>query len=202
MLAQARERLARLVVVAHQRALGDLDLERALLEAHGEPLGLDHVGEARVEQHARRHVHGDRREEALVAASAGSRVAAISSASSVSGSARPVRSASGTNVAGSTGPTTGSVQRASASTPTTRAGRELHLRLVVHRDRADVDRALERRDEDQPARRLVLDVGREELAARLRALGAVHGGLGALEEEVGVVRVRWARRRCRSWRPC
>ena len=117
-------------------------------------------------------------------------VAAISSASSVSGSARPVRSASGTKVVGSTGPTTGSVQRASASTPTTRLGRQVELRLVVHRDRADVDRALERRDEDEPARRLVLDVGREELAARLRALGAVHRGLGALEEEVGVVRVR------------
>ena len=59
----------------------------------------------------------------------------------------------------------------------------------MHRDRADVDRALERRDQDQPARRLVLDVEREELAARLRALGAVHGRLGALEEEVGVERV-------------
>ena len=59
----------------------------------------------------------------------------------------------------------------------------------MHRDRADVDRALERGDEDEPARRLVLDVEREELAARLRALGAVHGRLGALEEEVGVERV-------------
>ena len=46
--------------------------------------------------------------------------AAVSSASSASGSARPVRSASGTKVAGSTGPTTSSVQRASASTPITR----------------------------------------------------------------------------------
>ena len=67
--------------------------------------------------------------------------------------------------------------------------RELELRLVVHRDRADVDRALQRGDEDEPARRLVLDVGRVELAARLGALGEVHGGLGALEEQVRVLGV-------------
>ena len=107
----------------------------------------------------------------------------------MSGSARPVRSASGTKVAGQhraddlVGPARERLHADHAPL------RQVELGLVVHRDRAHVDRALERGHEDEPPRRLLLDVEREVLAPRLGPLRAVHRGLGALEEEVGVLGV-------------
>ena len=117
----------------------------------------------------------------------------------VSGTIRPVSSATGMNSAGGVIVPSGRFQRTSASKPHALARLQLDDRLVVDAELLALERAPELRFEREPLdrRRMHRRIERLVLAAALR-LGAVHRGVGVAQQVVGAAVLRRCRRRC----PC
>ena len=142
--------------VGHDRALGDLELERARPgalsdgeQAHRRrPAAAGRAG-SRIDE-----VDRDRRARGPRRATRGTARSASSSTRSVSGRISPVCSASGMNSSGQSRPRSGCCQRTSASTLRTRPVAEVGLRLVVeHELVARRSRAAARPISVEPARR-------------------------------------------------
>jgi hypothetical protein len=131
--AQARQRLQprqRLVGVAHQDGLGQLQLQQVRRQAADGQHAGHAVDEVRLLELQRRDVDGDRHGVPRSCHSAAWRTACDSTQSPMA-TMKPVSSATGMNCAGETSPSSGSRQRISASAPTTCAARQVDLRLVV-----------------------------------------------------------------------
>ena len=184
--AQLLQRRDQLGGVAHQRGLGELEDEPG-----GATRGAQQDGQPSAKpgalQLARGDVDGDGRRRGprppQVAASATARVRAPSQPSS---SISELCSATATKSAGGTSPRSGSCQRTSASTPTTRPERQVDDRLVVHLQGPVGERPAQVDLEVVGvARGAVLVRGEQADAAAAGAPWRVHRGVGVPQQRLG-----------------
>ena len=107
------------------------------------------------------------------------------------GTISPVSSASGMNCIGGSTPSSGWVQRSSASTPVICPRRHIHLGLVVQRELVAIERVAQRGLQRQPLDRLGLGLLGEEAEAVLAVfLGEIHRHVGILGQRLHVGAVR------------
>ena len=103
------------------------------------------------------------------------------------GTISPVSSASGMNCIGGSTPSSGWVQRNSASTPVICPRRQIHLRLVMQRELIALEGVAQRGFQRQTLDRLDLDLLGEEAEVVLAVfLGEIHRHVGILGQRLHV----------------